>query len=179
MRGKNAIKIDLKSNSISVSTVINAPKGKVWDAISAPGYLEHCHPFCRRNTVGHWPGKNSNDAIEYYNGLILRRKFTYWSENSGYELDIGKNPKRPVAHVKWQIVKLDENSNLLSITLTPNVANLLKSYPKIFHGTIYRFKMRSQLADYLQSVLRGCAFYIETGNSVRKNQFGNHPLFSP
>lgn len=57
---------------------INAPSEKVWDIISSPGNLEYCYPFCESNPVDKWPGKESIDYVNYYNGLKYIRKFTDW-----------------------------------------------------------------------------------------------------
>lgn len=76
---------------------INAPSEKVWDIISSPGNLEYCHPFCESNPVDKWPGKESIDYVNYYNGLKYIRKFTDWKTGIGYELLIGKtNGKKSI-----------------------------------------------------------------------------------
>ena len=35
---------------VAVKQPIAAPAEKVWEAISMPGNLEHCHPFCAKNS---------------------------------------------------------------------------------------------------------------------------------
>jgi phosphohistidine swiveling domain-containing protein len=41
---------------VAVVRPIAAPGDKVWEVISMPGNLEHCHPFCAENPVQVWPG---------------------------------------------------------------------------------------------------------------------------
>ena len=68
---------------------ISAPAEKVWDAISMPGNLELCHPFCKKNPVEVWPGPDSRDEVHYLNGLIFERQFCGWIDGIGYDLNIG------------------------------------------------------------------------------------------
>jgi len=74
---------------VGVSGVINAPVGEVWAAISAPGNLELCHPFCAENPVEAWPGVGSRDEVHYLNGTVYTRRFHTWIDGVGYDLDIG------------------------------------------------------------------------------------------
>ena len=53
---------------------------ELWKIISSPSNLELFHPFCKKNSIVKWPGKNSIDQIHYYNGLIYERKFINWIE---------------------------------------------------------------------------------------------------
>ena len=59
---------------VAVTRPIAASAEQVWEAISAPGNLEPCHPFCKTNTTERWPGEGSVDRLEYLNG---------WVEHSG------------------------------------------------------------------------------------------------
>ena len=61
--------------SVSASREIKASAECVWSAISKPGNLEDCHPFCEKNPVYDWPGVGSRDAVYYYSGWILQREF--------------------------------------------------------------------------------------------------------
>ena len=38
---------------------------------------------------------------------------------------------------------------------------------------------RGAIPPYLDSVVRGVAHYVETGDPVTRNQFGAHPIYSP
>ena len=68
---------------VPVSIVIDQPPEKVWEIISKAGNLELCHPFCSKNPVQVWPGKNSRDEVHYLNGLIFERRFISWEEGKG------------------------------------------------------------------------------------------------
>ena len=86
---------------------IKASLDKVWKAISVEGNLNNCHPFCKFNHVVNWDCENSEDQIEYYNGLIFTRKFTNWDPYKGYELKILKNDLF-IALVNWEIISNDK-----------------------------------------------------------------------
>ena len=56
---------------VAVAQAIAAPRDQVWEAISMPGNLEHCHPFCARNPIQVWPGEGSRDEVHYLSGWIF------------------------------------------------------------------------------------------------------------
>jgi hypothetical protein len=60
---------------VAVAQPIAALAGEVWSAISAPGNLELCHPFCASNRVEVWPGEGSWDLIHCLSGWIYERRF--------------------------------------------------------------------------------------------------------
>ncbi len=67
---------------------IDAAPDDVWAVISAPGYLEECHPFCAAHPVETWPGTGSRDRVVYHNGRVIERRFTTWLEGIGYDLEV-------------------------------------------------------------------------------------------
>ena len=79
---------------VAIAQPIAAPAPKVWDAISMPGPLQPCHPFCARNPVVAWPGDGSRDEVHYLNGWILERRFQRWVDGIGYDLEIGRRGGR-------------------------------------------------------------------------------------
>ena len=66
---------------ISSSINIDASVSDIWDAITSPGNLNDCHPFCKKNTVVDWSEDNSKDIILYYNGRELERNFFEWEKD--------------------------------------------------------------------------------------------------
>ena len=146
---------------------------KIWQVISAPSNLELFHPFCKSNQVIKWPDINSMDEIHYYNDMILVREFVNWIDGKGYDLLIGeKNGEK--SFVSWRIKDECNNSNL-SITIYPHYRN--KGY-KILNLIPFFIFVRPSLISYLDSVLMGLNYYIETNRKVEKNQFGSHSFFS-
>lgn len=158
-------------------TRINAPASKVWEVISMPGNLNYCHPFCEENKVTTWGKTGAQDSIKYFNGLTLHRSFTDWQEGKGYELIIGTR-RHAAARVFWEVHPIDETNTELSIDihLFPKIA--LSRYPKLLRGAIRRFYFVPNMAKYVKAVVDGFKYYIETGKSVEKNQFGHNKMFS-
>ena len=114
--------------------------------------MELFHPFCLKNEVVKWDGIHSEDRLEYLNGRKMKRKFVRWEEGIGYDLYINQLGK-PRSFVSWRITKIKEVSQIKII-----VYPLLKSY--------------------LNSVVGGLEFYLNTNYPVKKNQFGRHIWFS-
>jgi len=159
---------------VTVEQVIAAPAHAVWNVISLPGSLEMCHPFCARNPVQLWPGADSRDEIHYLSGLIYERRFRRWLEGTGYDLEILRRGET-LASVSWRISNIDEQNCKLRITIYPR---MLKNYPALIRWLVHSFRLRPMLRAYLTSVLKGFEWYITRGESVPRNQFGEHPWFS-
>lgn len=168
---------ELSASVISYSERINAPSEKLWKIISAPGNLNFCHPFCKKNTVTKWCETGSVDSIEYYNGLELNRLFIKWNKGKGYELLIG-NGTYATAKVLWTIIDIKDGASDLSIIINvyPDIA--LIRYPKPLRIIIRELYFLPNMSKYLQAVVKGFKFYTETGIPVKKNQFGHNRMFS-
>jgi len=158
---------------VSVSRKIKASPQKIWSIITNPGNLEDCHPFCKKNPVYEWPGAGSRDAIYYYSGWVMHREFTNWIDGKGYDLLIGREDGRK-SYVSWQITDEGKEARL-SISICPHS---LQNVPIIIRWIPHLAVIQPALHRYLESVLKGFEWFITTGNSVRKNQFGSHKWFS-
>jgi hypothetical protein len=159
---------------VSVAQAIEAPVERVWAAISAPGNLEPCHPFCARNPVEVWPGENSTDEIHYLNGWMFERRFHRWIEGVGYDLNIGR-PGGRTSMVSWRIEPGPADSSVLRITVYPFV---LQTVPVVVRWVPHVLRLRPTLRSYLSSVTRGFEYYVTRGEPVPRNHFGPHPWFS-
>lgn len=160
---------------VRVTIPIAAPVGEVWSAISRPGSLELCHPFCATNPVLAWPGIGSRDEVHYYNGLVYERRFVGWWDGVGYDLEIGE-PGRRMSAVRWRIEPADRRTSTLAITVYPW---LLRGIPVPIRWLPHRAYLKPLLQRYLSAVVRGFDWYVTTGTPVTRNQFGPHPWFSP
>jgi hypothetical protein len=76
---------------VSIEREIAVPALDVWTAISRPGNLELCHPFCVSNPVRVWAGPSSQDEVHYLSGWVYERLFRRWIEGVGYDLEIGRS----------------------------------------------------------------------------------------
>ncbi len=122
-----------------------------------------------------WPGKDSHDTIEYYNGRTVERQFTSWRDGSGYELVV-YGARRPLATVLWRVAAAGSDSTVLTISLT---SHLLDQRPRPVRWIPERLIVRPRLRRYLRSVVRGVEWRVTTGRPVSCNQFGSHSWFSP
>ncbi len=159
---------------VAMERTIAAPARTVWDAISAPGNLEMCHPFCASNPVHAWPGPGSRDEVHYLSGWVYERHFLHWHEGSGYDLEVGRRGGSK-SFVSWRIMPVDEDSCVLRITVCPAV---LQTWPTVLRWIPHLFRLRPMLKSYLDSVVRGFEWYVVRGEPVPRNQFGRHPWFS-
>ena len=159
---------------ISVSRRINYPAHLVWQAISQPGNLEPCHPFCASNPVEVWPGPDSRDVIHYLSGWIMERRFTAWIEGVGYDLEIGRKGGK-TSFVSWRVKAIDPENSRLLITIYPHA---LQNVPLVVRWLPHFLYIGPQLKKYLMSVTGGFEWYLKYNESVPRNQFGSHPWFS-
>ena len=145
----------------------------LWEIISTPSNLENFHPFCLKNPVIKWPGEKSIDEVHYYNGLILERNIKNWFDKKGYDLFIGKKDGKQ-SFVSWEIQEISGKTSL-KITIYPWIYN--QGF-KIIQFLPFFIFVKPQLQKYINSVLKGLNYFINSNKPVIKNQFGSHRLFS-
>ena len=153
---------------------IAAPASAVWDAISMPGNLEPCHPFCETNIVHRWPGPDALDEIHYLSGWKYERHFQKWIEGVGYDIEVGR-PGKEMHYVKWRIRPVGDERANLSITIYPGG---LQHLPVLIRWLPHYFVLRPRLTHYLGSVVHGYEWYVTKGEPVPRDQWGRHPWFS-
>ena len=159
---------------IASEQTIAAPAQRVWAAISTPGNLEACHPFCARNPVQVWPGPESQDEVHYLSGWVYERRFLDWHDGAGYDLEIGRRGGG-TSYVSWRITPVDEVSCVLRITVYPHI---LQGWPILIRWIPHLLRLRPMLKKYLESVVKGFEWNVVRGEPVPRNQFGRHPWFS-
>ena len=159
---------------VSVERTIPAAATDVWAAISRPGNLEMCHPYCASNPVRSWQGAGSFDEIHYLSGWAYERRFRTWIEGVGYDLDIGRKGGSK-SLVSWRISPIGDRSCSLRITVCPHA---LQHLPVVIRWIPHALWLRPLLRKYLDSVVRGFEWYVVHGEAVPRNAFGTHPWFS-
>ncbi len=160
---------------IVASVPVAVPASGVWAAISLPGNLTSIHPFCERNDVKVWDGARSRDRVCYYSGVQYQREFCDWLDGVGYDLVLGP-PHARTALVRWRIRDMSAERSEFSIKV---VALLRDDVPAGRREHYAEHMIRRPLPSYLDSVVRGTAYFAETGAPVTKNQFGAHSIYSP
>ena len=156
--------------SLQIDTNVN----DLWSVISAPGNLNHVHPFCKINEVIVWDDNHHADKLVYLSGRTFIRHFQTWKVNEGYSLFIGEE-SGPQSYVVWNIKRMEKNKSELSIKVYPYI---LAKLPKLLAYIPHQLIVKPRMTTYLNSVLGGIAFFIENGKNVPRNHFGTHKWFS-
>ena len=155
---------------VEATANFNKPKKVIEDAIKKPGCLEDFHPFCLSNKTLSWPGNNSEDELIYLNGVRYKRRFFNWNKD-GYDLEVGGSKRKSI--VNW-IINGDNNNSSLIIRINPDL--LFKN--RLIKWLAWNLYIKFMIQSYVNHVVRGFKFFIETGDKVRSNQFGKHSWFS-
>ena len=155
---------------VEATANFNKPKKVIENAIKKPGCLEDFHPFCLSNKTLSWPGNNSEDELIYLNGVRYKRKFFNWNED-GYDLEVGGSKRKSI--VNW-IINGDNNNSSLIIRINPDL--LFKN--RLIKWLAWNLYIKFMIQSYVNHVVRGFKFFVETGDKVRSNQFGKHSWFS-
>ena len=93
--------------SLQIDTNVN----DLWSVISAPGNLNHVHPFCKINEVIVWEDNHHADKLVYLSGRTFIRHFQTWKVNEGYSLFIGEE-SGPQSYVVWNIKRMEKNKKI-------------------------------------------------------------------
>ena len=160
--------------SFFVEKEVAVPAEKAWALIARPGGLTLWHPFMEKHTAESWNGVGSRDHLTYYSGFEFEREVVKWIEGVGYDLKVTENGKRENTAI-WRITPVDDNHCVLRIT---GRVDFIKKLPFPIRWALLKFKMKPVFSQYLYQILEGFAYYAETGEQVKRNQFGPHPLFS-
>lgn len=159
---------------VAAEQLIARPAAQVWKAMSTPGNLELCHPFCAANPVLEWPGPSSRDEVHYLSGWVFERRFHSWLEGIGYDLAIGR-PGGRQSFVSWRIRPVEAGRSRLAIAVYPAV---LQHLPVAARWVPHLLYVRPRLRSYLSSVVQGFEWYVTRGVRVPRDHFGRHPWFS-
>ncbi len=158
------------------STPVAASAESVWEAIAPAGNLKTIHPFCESTEVVRWPGPDGRDFIRYYSGVHYQRDVTAWDEGNGYDLWVGPPEGRKIAVAQWRIEPETADSCTFSIECVGFVrTDVDEATQAAYEANV----LRGALVPYLDSVVRGVAHVAETGEPVRRNQFGPNQVYSP
>jgi len=161
--------------SISAEKVIEASAEKTWDIIARPGGLKLFHPYMKKHTAESWIGVGSKDHVTYYSGLEYDREVIKWIEGSGFDLKVSENGKHEIT-VIFRISPINNQRCKLKVTIH---ADFLNKLPFPIRWALLKFKMKPVFIPYLSHVQKGLSYYAKTGQQIKRNQFGPHPIMSP
>lgn len=163
-----------KALNIKASIAIKIEPDKLWNIITAPGHLKNYHPFCEYHEKSEWNGVGCRDVSKSYYGKIIRREVIHWEEGKSYTIKMDNNDKHNTT-VKFEIHKIVSGS-LIEVSLTTNA---YRNNPRPFYYPIVIFLIIPSYKKYFYSLLNGLKYFSETGNKVKRNQFGHHKKYSP
>ena len=165
-----------KSNwPISVSIDIPASADKVWKQMITPESVVLWHPFVKELIAESWNGVGSKDKVTYNSGKTFDREVIEWIDGIGFDLKVTENGKNEVL-VVWRLTKLDDDNCNLEVTAH---IIFIEKLPFPLRWAVHKFKIKPLFSKYLELAMQGFLFYASTGQQVKRNQFGSHPLFSP
>lgn len=169
----NFVKRDVVT--IKGTILVSVPKDRMWEIITSAGYLGKIHPFCKKNDPVVWNKVGQKDTGFFYSGKMLSREIIEFVEGKYYSMNVdGIGTSRSI--VTFSTEEVSGNTCHLSIQIT---SYAFKNTPRPLWLIYARKKIEQQLKEYLYSVLNGAKYYAETGNPVKRNQFGSHKKFSP
>jgi hypothetical protein len=162
-------------DSFFVEKEITVSAEKAWDIIALPAGLGLWHPFMEKHTAESWNGVGSKDHLIYYSGFEFDREVVKWIEGTGHDLKVIGNGKRENTAI-WRITPIEDQRCKLRIT---GRVNFIKKLLFPIRWALIKLKMKPVFSQYLFQILEGFAYYAETGEQVKRKQFGSHPIFSP
>jgi hypothetical protein len=160
---------------ISFETRIPVSAEKAWNQMISPGNAVLWHPFVKEHIAENWNGVGSKDKVTYNSGATFEREIIDWFEGIGFDLKVTENGKNEIL-VSWRLTKLGDKS--CNLKVTAHVV-FLQKLPLPIRWAVHKFKIKPNFSTYLELSMKGFAFYATTGEKVKRNQFGTHPLFSP
>lgn len=160
---------------IWVSIDIPVSADKVWKQMVTPGNAVLWHPFVKEHIAESWSGIGSKDTVTYNSGATFKREVIEWMEGIGFDLKVTQNGENEIL-VVWRLTKLDHDNCNLKVTAQ---VLFIKKLPFPIRWAVYKFKIKPVFSKYLELSMQGFSFYASTGEPVKRNQFGAHPLFSP
>ncbi|ETR70209.1 MAG: hypothetical protein OMM_03407 [Candidatus Magnetoglobus multicellularis str. Araruama] len=169
--------IDHEMGNQPISFEIHIPVSaeKVWNQMISPGNAVLWHPFVKEHIAANWNGVGSKDKVTYNSGATFEREVIDWFEGIGFNLKVTENGKNEI-HVSWRLTKVGEERCNLKVTAQ---VVFLKKLPLPIRWAVHKFKIKPAFLSYLELSMQGFVYYATTGEKVKRNQFGAHPLFSP
>lgn len=148
---------------------------KVWNLLSSVGHLEIVHPFCQHHSSKKWKGLGDQDLFVFYNEKAFQRTVVDWKEGVSFTLDL-KDETDYEQIVTFKVEKSNRigNSFISIIFRTNSYAGIIDNW-----DTYCEDKLVPDQQFYFGSLLKGFKHYLETGQKVKRNLFGKHPVYSP
>jgi len=137
-------------------------------------WLIPMHPFVKQHDTPVVPVvEGATDTVTYHSGIVINR--TYGPQVTGDDY-FESSVKVTVAGMEGLVEGYARTTMQLRDT---GMENKCEATVTIERGVEWSQEEKELTELYLNQMLQGFAYYIETGKAVVRNQFGLHPIYSP
>jgi hypothetical protein len=164
---------DLATFKIGIQ--INCSQEKLWNLLRTPQHLKVTHPYCKDHVAKEWGIVGAVDRLIFNNDNFVNRTLIEMDDHFFILSLIQDEKKENDIKVKFEAHKLLDDKCELYMTVS---VDSFKKIPRPIWWLYSRFKIVPSYDLYISSVIKGYKYYLETGKSVKKNQFGYHPDYS-
>jgi hypothetical protein len=160
--------------AVRFSRTIDCTKEALLDATLRESWLLPMHPFVKTHSTPNLPiVAGSKDSLQYHSGIVINRTYGETETGPGY---LTSHVEVSIAGMQEQLAGYVRTTMKASDTGTPNQCLCEVTLERANEWSDGESNLTLQ---YLDQMLQGFAYYLETGKPVTKNQFGSHPIYSP
>jgi hypothetical protein len=157
------------------SIQIDCNSEEIWNALNGEGHLLRFNPYISQHEHScTWTKPGEHDICTYGSGIKLKRTLVEFRKKSilKFQLDTGKSKMR-----NWSLfeIKADPNATYFRVSY---ISRAYENVPRPIFPIFLRLILLPKYKKYLAHVCLGMRHYIQTGSSVKRNQFGSIKYFS-
>jgi hypothetical protein len=161
---------------ISSELLIRTTKKFLWEAMVQDQHLLYFNPFIKNQSLGIVNGLGYRDKAEYHSSIRFEREVIEYVEGEKIKFRLDFENKNHEGFSLFEVID-SKQEGYINFKLTVET-NAYEKVPRpIWHFIAY-FLIIPSYKKYLNAVAKGMLYYCETGNKVKKNQFGLHSKFS-
>lgn len=164
---------DLATFKIGIK--INCPQQKLWDLLRSPEHLKLTHPYCKDHIAENWGELGAKDKLIFNNDNFINRTVIHMNHHFFILSLIQNEKKENDIKVKFEAHELINDQCELYMTVS---VDSFKKIPRPIWWFYAKYKLVPSYDLYISSVIKGYKYYLETGKTVKKNQFGYHKDYS-
>ena len=154
---------------------INCPQQKLWDLLRTPEHLKLTHPYCKDHIAEKWGVVGAKDTLVFNNGNTVIREVIHMDDHF-FILSLTQMEKKDNdIKVKFEAHQLINDQSELYMTVS---IDSYRKIPRPIWWLYAKFIVVPSYDLYIRAVIKGYKYYLETGETVRKNQFGYHKGYS-
>ena len=158
-----------KTTTFKRAIEINAPKEKVWKALSDFGNICHGHPAVDTShiTSEQIAGLGSTRHCDFnIMGATAEERAIEWNEGKNVKIEVYELKKMPGIKTTTLDLAIQENGNNTILTATMEY-----SMKNVVFDIMNNLMMKKMNSNLLNGIVAGHKKYIETGEVVNKKSF--------